>query len=108
MKKEKNLLRLTANGLMRLMILWILNKKEHSGYSIMKEIQRITGLKYHAGVIYPLLYRLEGNGLISGRWRTSGRRNIKDYSLTPKGISAFNTMRKFLSSSIKEMPGLID
>lgn len=108
MKREKNLLRITANGLMRLMILWILNKKEHSGYSILKEIQRITGLKYHAGVIYPLLYSLEDEGLISGRWRTYKRRNIKDYSLTPKGVSAFYTMKKFVSSSIKEMQDLIE
>ncbi|MCX8182176.1 MAG: PadR family transcriptional regulator [Candidatus Methanomethyliaceae archaeon] len=108
MKKKDALLRATANGLLRLMIMWILNKKEHSGYYIMKEIRRITGIKYHPGVIYPLLYSLEGDGLIAGKWRTSGRRNIKDYSLTPEGLSAFQTMKKFLSSSIKEMHGLID
>ena len=107
MKGKDGLIRATANGLLRLMILWILNKKEHSGYSIMKEIQRITGIKYHSGVIYPLLYSLEIEGLIAGKWRTSGRRNIKDYRLTSEGILAFHTMKKFFSSFIREMDDLL-
>lgn len=108
MKSKDALLRITANGLLRLMIMWILNKKEHSGYSIIKEIHRITGIKYHPGVIYPLLYSLEGDGLILGKWRASGRRNIKEYSLTPEGLSAFKAMKEFLSSSLKMMHGLIE
>jgi DNA-binding PadR family transcriptional regulator len=108
MKKKDALIRATANGLLRPMVMWILSKKAHSGYSTMKEIRRITGINYHAGIIYPLLYSLEGEGLITGRWRTSGRRNIKDYSLTPEGISAFKMIRKFLSSSLREMHDLIE
>ncbi|MEM4216919.1 MAG: PadR family transcriptional regulator [Candidatus Methanomethylicaceae archaeon] len=108
MKGKDGLLRATANGLLRLMIMCILNKSERSGYSIMKEIQRITGIKYHSGVIYPLLYSLEGDGLIVGKWRTSGRRNIKDYSLTSDGMLAFQTMKKFISSFIREMDDLIE
>lgn len=108
MKREDALLRSTANGLMRLMIMWILDKREHSGYSILKEVQRITGLKYHAGVIYPVLYSLENDGLISGKWRMSGRRNIKDYSLTNDGVFALNKLKKFLSSSMREMQDLIE
>ena len=108
MKKKDALIRSTANGLLRPMVMWILSKKAHSGYSIMKEIRRITGIDYHAGIIYPLLYSLEAEGLINGGWRASGRRNIKDYSLTPEGVSAFKMIRKFLSSSLREMQGLIE
>ncbi|MGQ9759751.1 MAG: PadR family transcriptional regulator [Candidatus Methanomethylicaceae archaeon] len=95
MKKEDALVRTTANGLIRLMIMWILNKRESLGYSIIKEIRRITGLKYHAGVIYPILYNLEDEGFIIGKWRKSGRRSIKDYSLTPEGISTLNGLKPF-------------
>lgn len=41
-----------------------------------------------AGAIYPLVARLERRGLLKGRARRTGKRARREYSLTPRGLSA--------------------
>jgi hypothetical protein len=46
-------------GFGRAIILWLISQKPMSGFAIIKEIEKLTGQKFHAGIVYPLLYELE-------------------------------------------------
>ena len=54
----------------------------------------VLGLK--EGTLYPILYRLEDDGLIEAQWRTSGGRTApkKYYTATPEGHAAYAVQRK--------------
>lgn len=70
------------------MILSILAKGENYGYQIIQRVKLISGghMDWTAGMLYPVLHRLEKDGLIKSRWRLSeeGRRR-KYYVITEKG-----------------------
>ena len=56
------------------------------GYEIGKLIERRSEgtIAFQMASLYPLLYRLEAQGLIEGRWREGDRRR-RFYRLTPAG-----------------------
>lgn len=72
----------------RPMVLSILAGGETYGYEILQQVVLLSGgeLEWSDGMLYPVLHRLEKEGLISARWETAdtGRRR-KYYRLTAKG-----------------------
>ena len=60
------------------------------GYEIIKIVNERTGgaFEWKEGTLYPCLHRLEGAGLVKGRWRVSesGRRR-RYYGITRKGAT---------------------
>ena len=57
------------------LVLGLLGQGETYGYAIIQEIQRLSGgrLTYTANKLYPLLHKLENNGLVAAVWRDGGR-----------------------------------
>jgi len=100
---ERDLIRATVRGFSRAIILWLVGQKPVSGYTIVKEMKRLTGQNFHAGVVYPLLYELERRGFIVGEWTQRGRRRIKHYSITNKGTELLNRLRQLLEMPVKEV-----
>lgn len=75
-------------GSAELLILALLEEQERHGYQIGQLIaERSDGaITFHATSLYPTLYRLEGKGLIEGRWvEKAGTRRRRYYRLTPGG-----------------------
>ena len=74
-------------------ILGVLTAGEDYGYSILRRITEASAgrIEWSEGMLYPLLHRLEHQGLITGRWgeATLGRRR-KYYSITPQGTAELN------------------
>jgi transcriptional regulator len=71
-----------------LLILSLLEARPRHGYEISKLIEsRSNGaVSFRVASLYPLLYRLEGRGLIQGRWvEKAGQRRRRYYRLTPAG-----------------------
>ena len=67
-------------------ILGILSQKETYGYEISSQLAAYGFGTVPEGTIYPLLLRLEKNGLVSAAFRPSERGpKRKYYSLTPAG-----------------------
>ena len=70
-------------------VLAILAEDESYGYEIIKKAFAASGetIEWAEGAIYPLLHRLERQGLVQSSWRTAdnGRRR-KYYRLIPKGV----------------------
>jgi PadR family transcriptional regulator PadR len=75
-------------GSAELLILSLVEARPRHGYEISKLIeQRSAGtVRFHVASLYPLLYRLERRGWLSGRWvEKSGQRRRRYYRLTRQG-----------------------
>lgn len=75
-------------GILEIIILKLLSKKEMYGYQIVSEMEeRGNVFNLREGTLYPILYRLEDDGMIESRWEQSGSRNVprKYYAITPSG-----------------------
>jgi len=75
-------------GSTEMLVLALVEDRPRHGYEIAKLIeQRSDGvLQFHVASLYPLLYRLEKRGLISGRWvEKAGQRRRRFYKLTANG-----------------------
>ena len=59
-------------------------RDEHYGYALRKALAD-RGLDIEENTLYPLLRRLEGQGLLASEWREEGRRSKRFYRLSPDG-----------------------
>src|SRR5580692_10764942 len=57
---------------------------EHYGYTLRKTLAE-HGMAIDEGTLYPLLRRLESQGLLFSQWREEGKRNKRFYRLSPDG-----------------------
>ena len=77
-------------GTLDMLILKAVSVGPMHGYGILLRIQHFSGaaLEIQQGSLYPAVYRLEHQGLLSSEWGTSdNNRRAKFYSLTRKGRS---------------------
>ena len=70
------------------LVLAILAEGDSYGYAIIKRVTELSGghLQWTDGMLYPVLHRLERNGLVAAKWGASesGRRR-KYYRITKQG-----------------------
>ena len=59
-------------------------RTEHYGYTLRTELAT-RGLEIDEGTLYPLLRRLENQGLLASEWREEDNRNKRFYRLSPDG-----------------------
>ncbi len=74
-----------CNELLILAILF--NGKKH-GYQLALELEKRSEghFQFNHGTLYPILHKLEKNGLIKGTWKQEGpKRKRKYYNITAKG-----------------------
>jgi PadR family transcriptional regulator PadR len=57
---------------------------EHYGYTLRKALDD-QGLAIDEGTLYPLLRRLESQGLLQSEWREENKRNKRFYRLSAEG-----------------------
>ena len=71
------------------MILSILSRGETYGYAIIREVREVSNsqIEWSDGMLYPVLRRLEAQGLVKSRWRVAeetGKRR-RYYQINSKG-----------------------
>jgi len=76
-------------GSVHVLVLSVLAHSPRYGYAIQKQLQLLTGHHLTPGTLYPLLHRLEAQGLIHATLETTSARPRKWYELTPAGRQAF-------------------
>ncbi|HMC31239.1 MAG TPA: helix-turn-helix transcriptional regulator [Candidatus Angelobacter sp.] len=59
-------------------------RAEHYGYTLRKTLED-QGLAIDEGTLYPLLRRLESQGLLASEWREENKRNKRFYRLSQQG-----------------------
>ncbi|MBZ0307874.1 MAG: helix-turn-helix transcriptional regulator [Anaerolineae bacterium] len=61
------------------------------GYSLIQQLAE-QGLEIEEGTLYPLLRRLEGQGLLQSEWDTAESRPRKYYRISEAGREVLNTL----------------
>jgi len=79
----ENTLNELRRGVIVLAVLSQLNEEQY-GYSLLKLLSE-QGLELDQGTLYPLLRRLESQGLLSSDWNTEGSRPRRYYVISPEG-----------------------
>jgi PadR family transcriptional regulator PadR len=59
-------------------------RSEHYGYTLRKALEEL-GLSIDEGTLYPLLRRLESQGLLTSEWREEDKREKRFYKLSAEG-----------------------
>ena len=65
--------------------------REHYGYTLRKSLAE-AGLEIEESTLYPLLRRLETQGLLTSEWREEDRRNKRFYRLSSEGSRIFGLL----------------
>jgi DNA-binding PadR family transcriptional regulator len=92
------------------LVLAILSENESYGYAIIKRVDELSGgeLQWTDGMLYPVLHRLERNGLVKASWgRSDSGRRRKYYRITNQGSEELaNQQRqwKVVSETLRSTP----
>ena len=92
-------------GSTNLMLLSILEQRDYYGYEIIKEVEERSNsvFQFKEGKLYPVLHKMEGQGLISS-YRTKGEngKDRKYYKITSSGLKQLEQEKvkwtKFITS----------
>ncbi|MEM9663773.1 MAG: helix-turn-helix transcriptional regulator [Bacteroidota bacterium] len=86
-----------AGASARPLILSVLVGGESYGYAIIQQLERLSDgvLSWDDSTLYPVLHRLENEGLLTSSWRkaANGRRR-KYYRLTARGAEALEAEKR--------------
>ena len=76
-----------ARDINELLVLSTLRGGKKHGYQIGLDVETDSNglFRFRHGTLYPILHRLEADGLIRGSWSKDGGRRRKVYSLTRSG-----------------------
>jgi PadR family transcriptional regulator PadR len=84
-------------GSAEFLLLSILDGPDRHGYELAQIIETRSGgkLSFKAATLYPLLYKLEKQGWVSGRWvEKAGERRRRFYRLTASGRKVLGARRR--------------
>ena len=73
-------------------------RTEQYGYTLRKALDE-RGMAIDEGTLYPLLRRLESQGLLVSEWREEDKRNKRFYRLSPEG-------KKLMKQLLAEWKGI--
>ena len=66
-------------------------KSEKYGYTLRSELAEL-GVDIDEGALYPMLRRLETQGLLTSEWREDAKRQKRFYRLSPDGAAALDQL----------------
>lgn len=84
-------------GSAEFLVLSLLEHEPRHGYELSKLIESRSGgvISFHVASLYPLLYRMEDRGWITGRWvEKAGQRRRRYYAITATGRTILEAQRK--------------
>jgi PadR family transcriptional regulator PadR len=81
-------------------------RTEHYGYTLRKALAN-QGLAIDEGTLYPLLRRLETQGLLVSEWREEEKRNKRFYRVSPQGAVILERLLQEWRSLNASLEGLL-
>lgn len=78
-------------------------RTERYGYTL-RETLAENGIEIDEGPLYPMLRRLETQGLLTSEWREEGKRNKRFYVLSRDGIEVL----RVLETEWRQMNGALE
>jgi PadR family transcriptional regulator PadR len=80
-------------GILELAVMGVLYHERHYGYSLVRVLTETGSMSIKEGTIYPILARLDRDGLVRSEWVESDQGPPRKYSsLTPLGRQVFNEL----------------
>ena len=79
---------------------------EQYGYSLLKRISEL-GLEIDQGTLYPLLRRLEAQGLLQSSWRVESDRPRRYYQISETGKTSFAQLKTEWRSLVSLLEGML-
>ena len=81
--------------------------QEQYGYSLMKSLSE-KGLEIDQGTLYPLLRRLESQGLLSSSWRLEDARPRRYYLISSEGQQILPKLVQEWETMVKMMENMLE
>lgn len=93
-------------GTLILLVLSQLRKPMY-GYNLVKLLQE-NDVPIEANTLYPLMRRLESQGLLKSEWETGGAKPRKYYMITPDGLIVLNKTMEHWNSFSENVNKLLE
>jgi len=77
------------------------------GYALVNELMG-SGVPVEVNTLYPLLRRLEGQGVLTSEWETGGAKPRKYYVMTQMGNELYLLLKKQWDETVKSMNKLTE
>ncbi|HPR39993.1 MAG TPA: PadR family transcriptional regulator [Oscillospiraceae bacterium] len=89
-------------------VLGVLNQLDRPkyGYSLVQELSE-KGVPVDGNTLYPLLRRLEKQGLLRSEWETNGSKPRKYYVRTPRGRDVCMKLRDYWIETVVSISDLM-
>lgn len=82
-------------GILELAVMGVLYHERHYGYSLVRVLSQSSSISLKEGTIYPILARLDRDGLVRSEWVESDQGPPrKYYALTSSGRQLFDELRQ--------------
>jgi PadR family transcriptional regulator PadR len=98
-------------GTLSLVILTLLSRRAMYGYEIVAIVKEETDgvLEWKAGSLYPILHKLEKDGMLRGEWEgEADKRKRKYYHITKTGRSALREKKESWSQLTKAITQIME
>lgn len=76
------------------------------GYNLVEDLKE-SGVPVEANTLYPLLRRLEGQGLLQSEWDTGTGKPRKYYRVTPLGDEVYNALADHWRGTVDSVEKLL-
>ncbi len=99
----------TINELRRgVIVLAVLSQLDEAqyGYSLLKRLSE-QGLELDQGTLYPLLRRLESQGLLKSDWKIEESRPRRYYVISPEGQDMLPRLKEEWNRIVSMMDGML-
>jgi PadR family transcriptional regulator, regulatory protein PadR len=93
-------------GMIVLAVLSLLDTASY-GYSLIQRLAAL-GLEIEEGTLYPLLRRLENQGLLQSEWDTTESRSRKYYRISSAGQEVLNAMQAEWQATVMVMQNILE
>lgn len=93
-------------GTLILLVLSQLRKSMY-GYHLVKKLNE-HGIPMDANTLYPLMRRLEGQGLLQSRWDTGEAKPRKYYEITELGLEVLEKTKAHYTAFTKNVDSLLE
>ncbi len=101
---EKSILEM-RRGLIVLAVLAQLEEEQY-GYSLIKRLSE-KGLEVDQGTLYPLLRRLEAQGLLESNWRVENDHPRRYYAISAEGRKVLPQLKSEWQNLVAVMDGML-
>ena len=97
-------------GSTTMLVLKLLDGQDMYGYQMIEELSRRSERAFalKTGTLYPLLRRLEAQGLLASEWNTGHAPPRRYYRLSPEGARTLAALAEAWRDQVRVMGGFLD